>query len=263
MTLVMAPRRSYPSPLPVLEHCLVSYRRTWRGSVLTTFVVPVLFLLGLGVSLGAYVDRSGTLGVRYLDFIAPGLLASSTMQVAINQSTWPILGSFEWQRRFFAMQATPLRPADILGGEALYIVARACLAAIGFLVAMAAFGTLHSWWTLAAVPASLLLSAAASMPVLAFAASIRTDNMFALLNRFAVIPMTLFAGVFFPVAAMPAVARGVAYASPLWHGVELCRAATLGTATAAPIWLHVGYLGLWIVAGYACARSRFVSRLAV
>ena len=54
--------------------------------------------------------------------------------------------------------------------------------------------------------------------------------MFALLFRFGVIPMTLFAGVFFPVESLPLVLRWLAYASPLWHGVELCRAATLGVA---------------------------------
>ncbi len=87
---------------------------------------------------------------------------------------------------------------------------------------------MHSWWAVAVLPVSLLVGAAAAGPVLAYAASIKSDNMFALLFRFVVIPMTLFAGVFFPVEAMPTVARWLAYLSPLWHGVELCRAATLG-----------------------------------
>ena len=81
---------------------------------------------------------------------------------------------------------------------------------------------------MAVLPISLLVGAAVAGPVLAYAASIKSDNMFALLFRFGVIPMTLFAGVFFPVEAMPTVARWLAYVSPLWHGVELCRAATLG-----------------------------------
>src|SRR5215475_4725537 len=89
-----------PSPLPVLEHLLVQYARTWRGSVLATFVIPVLFLLGMGLSVGAYVDRSGLLGVPYVDYIAPGLLASTVLQLAINESTWPVLGSFEWRRMY-------------------------------------------------------------------------------------------------------------------------------------------------------------------
>lgn len=250
-----------PTPLPVLEHCLALYRRTWRGSLFSTFALPLLFLFGMGVSLGSYVDLGGRLGVPYLDYIAPGLLASTALQVAIGESTWPILGGFEWRRTFFAMYASPLRPQDIVGGESMFVLLRVGTASIGYLVAMALFGTLHSWWAVALVPSCLLLGAAVTGPVIAFAATIKTDNMFALLYRFAIIPMTLFAGVFFPVDQLPSLARWAAYLSPLWHGVELCRAASLGTATALPVGAHVAYLGAWAVLGYYLARARFRVRL--
>jgi lipooligosaccharide transport system permease protein len=85
--------------------------------------------------------------------------------------------------------------------------------------------------------------------------------MFALIFRFGVIPMTLFAGVFFPVSALPLAVRWIAYASPLWHAVELCRAATLGIPAVGSVALHVAYLALWVVGGYALARWRFNRRL--
>jgi lipooligosaccharide transport system permease protein len=247
--------------MPVFEHLMVRYRRTWRGSALTTFLIPILFLLGMGFSVGTYVDRGGALGVPYVDFIAPGLLASSVFQLALNESTWPILGGFEWQRVYFAMQASPLRPRDMVVGQELYILVRAAMGTVGFLVAMLLFGTVHSWWAIATVPVCLLLAASGSLPVMAYSATITSDNMFSLIFRFGVIPMTLFSGVFFPVSALPAVARWLAYASPLWHGVELCRAATLGVPSIGLAALHVGYLGLWAVAGYALARWRFGKRL--
>jgi lipooligosaccharide transport system permease protein len=249
------------SALPVLEHLLVQYRRTWRGSVLTTFLMPILFLLGMGLSVGAYVDRSGTLGVPYVDYIAPGLLASSILQLAVNESTWPVLGSFEWRRMYFAMQASPLRARDIVGGQELFTLLRAATSSLGFLVAMAVFGTLHSGWAPVTVPICLLLAAAVSLPVMAFAATIRSDTMFSLVYRLAVIPMTLFAGVFFPVSAMPVAARWLAYLSPLWHGVELCRSATLSWALTVPASVHLLYLGAWAVGGYALARRQFARRL--
>jgi lipooligosaccharide transport system permease protein len=250
-----------PSPLPVFEHRLVAYRRVWRGSVFSTFLLPVLFLLGIGVSVGTYVNRAGDLGVPYLDYIAPGLLASTALQVAIGESTWPIMSAFQWIRIYHAMQASPLRPGDLVGGETLYILLRVGLSALGFVVVMAGFGTVHSWWVIAAVPVALLVGAAVAGPVLAYTASIKSDNMFALLFRFGVIPMTLFAGVFFPVEAMPLAARWIAYASPLWHGVELCRGATLGWPLALPVVVHVGYLALWAIGGYALARWRFAKKL--
>ena len=250
-----------PSPLPVFEHRMVSYRRIWRGTVFSSFLLPVLFLLGMGISVGAYVNRAGELGVPYLDYIAPGLLASAALQVAIGESMWPVLGSFEWNRTYHAMKASPLRAQDLVGGELLYILVRVGMSAAGFLVVMTAFGTVHSWWGFTAVPVALLTAAAVAGPVMAYSASIKSDNMFALLYRFAVIPMTLFAGVFFPVDSMPLVARWIAYVSPLWHGVELCRAATLGWPLTLPAVAHVGYLALWALGGYALARSRFAKRL--
>ncbi len=250
-----------PSPWPVLEHRLNGYRRVWRGSVFSTFLLPVLFLLGMGISVGAYVNRAGELGVPYLDYIAPGLLASTALQVAIGESTWPVMSAFSWIRVYHAMRASPLRPKDIVGGELLFISLRVGMSAVGFLVVMTLFGTVHSGWGVAALPVALLTGAAVTGPVLAFSATIKSDNMFALLFRFAVIPMTLFAGVFFPVAEMPLIARWIAYVSPLWHGVELCRAATLGSPLILPAAAHVGYLAAWAVVGYLLACSRYEKKL--
>lgn len=250
-----------PSPYPVVEHLLVRFRRTWRASLLQTFVVPILFLLGMGLSVGTYVNRGGALGIPYIDFLGPGLLASSVFQMALGESTWPVFGSFEWQRMYFAMQASPLRSRDMVVGQELFILLRTTAGAVGFLVAMALFGTLHSAWAVATLPVCALLTAAASLPVLAFSATISSDNMFSLVFRFGVIPMTLFAGVFFPVSALPLPARWLAYASPLWHAVELCRAATLGRPSVGSVPLHVAYLALWAIAGYALATWRFRVRL--
>jgi lipooligosaccharide transport system permease protein len=230
--------------------------------VFSTFLLPVLFLLGMGISVGTYVNAGGILGVPYVDYIAPGLLASAALQVAISETTWPILGAFNWIRTYHAMRASPLEPRDLVGGELLYVGLRSGSSAVGFLVVMTLFGVVHSWWGLTVVPIALLLAASVATPVLAFAATIKTDNWFAILYRFAVIPMTLFAGVFFPVDQMPFAARLIAYVSPLWHGVELTRAATLGTPTAWGVWAHVGYLALWGVAGYVLTTYCFRRRLA-
>jgi lipooligosaccharide transport system permease protein len=249
-----------PSPGPVFYHRWRLYRNTWRGTVFSSFLLPVMFLLGLGISVGSYVDDSA-LGMPYAHFIAPGVLASTAFQVAISEAAWPVLGGFRWLRTYHAMRASPLRPVDIVGGEILWIWLRAGTSAAGFLIVLTLFGIVRSPTALLTVPAALLLAVASCTPVLAYSASIPTDNYFAFLFRFAVIPMTLFAGVFFPVEQLPLVARWVAYASPLWHGVELCRAATLGTPTAIG-WLgHAAYLALWAVAGYLLAAHRFTRRL--
>jgi lipooligosaccharide transport system permease protein len=245
----------------VLEHNVIGYRRVWRGTVLSSFVLPVLFLLGMGLSVGSFVDAQGTLGPSYLDYLAPGLLASTAIQVAVGEATWPVFASFVWMRTYHAMVATSLRVGDILVGHIAFVLLRVLMSALGFLVVMLIFGTVHSPWAWAAIPACVLAGLAITAPVFAYAASISNDGMFAVLLRFAIIPMTLFAGVFFPVESMPLAPRILAYISPLWHGVELCRATTLGTETAWGIGAHTGYLLLWCAVGLWLARMRFGKKL--
>jgi lipooligosaccharide transport system permease protein len=149
----------------------------------------------------------------------------------------------------------------MLFGQIGYVLMRVVVSAGGFLIVMVAFGAVHSLWAPAALPIALLVGLATAGPVFAYSATIRTEGLFAVLFRFAIVPMTLFAGVFFPVGSLPLAARLLAYVSPLWHGVELTRAATLGTSTAWGVWAHVGCLLAWGVAGCLLARYRFTRRL--
>ncbi len=82
----------------------------------------------------------GVEGVPYLDWIVPGLLASTAMQTVIFESTWPVLSYFEWLRVYFAQAAAPLRVADILGGHLAFMQFRVLLSATAFLVVAAVFG---------------------------------------------------------------------------------------------------------------------------
>src|SRR4051812_4446507 len=140
----------------VLEYHLVSYRRIWRSSVLTSFVLPLLTVLGFGLGVGAYVTR-GVDGVPYLDWLVPGLIASTAMQVGIGDSTWAVLGGFEWRRVYFGQAAAPLRIADIVAGHLAYVLFRVLTSAAAFLLITTAFGTIRSWWAVAVLPVSGLV----------------------------------------------------------------------------------------------------------
>ena len=238
-----------PSPA-AFEHKLMAYRRIWRGSVLMTFGMPILFLSSLGWSVGAQIDRRGLLDVPYLEYIAPGLLVNSALQVAVSEMMAPVLGSVMWSRIFHAMRAAPMAVPDIVAGHLGYVLLRSGLGAVGFTIVMAAFGLLHSVWAVLLVPIALLVAAAGSLPVFAYSVRLRYEGNFQLIQRFAVIPMTLFAGVFFPVSVMPLPARLLAYASPLWHGVELSRSAASGVGFGWLTAVHVLYLAAWAGVGF-------------
>jgi lipooligosaccharide transport system permease protein len=255
-----------PLALRSFEYWVFQYKRTWRASVVSTVLFPVLFLASMGVGLGTLVDSSAAGGVEghsYLVFLAPGLLAATAMQTAVGESTYPVMGAIKWIKTYHAMLATPLGVLDVLFGHLLYIAARIVLGSVVFLAVMAAFGATDSPLALLTVPAALLTGMAFAAPVVAFSAVVEADYAFAFLLRFVVVPLFLFGGVFYPVTQLPLVLEQLAYLTPLWHGVALSRGLALGTEGAAAAVGHAAYLCLWIAGGCVAAARNFQRRLAV
>ncbi len=248
------------------RYWLTNYRRTWRGSIYTSFLSPVLYLGAMGLGLGKLVDAHGTArlgGVGYLAFLAPGLLAAAAMQSGIEESTYPVLGSVKWRRTYYAAAASPLRPADIFHGHLLFTLMRLAMNSAIFLVVMAAFGAITSPWVLAAVPVAVLTGLAFAAPIEAWAITVSKDTSFALVFRFGMIPLFLFSGTFFPVTQLPVWIRPLAYATPLWHGVALCRSLSLGTATLGGALVHVGYLAALAAVSIVVGNRTYRRRLCV
>ena len=245
------------------EFWLAYYRRVWRGSVVSSIVNPVFYLAALGIGLGTLVNKSSAPpgGVAYAHFVAPGLLAAAAMQIGVSESTWPVLGSFKWTRQYFAMVATPLGPRSILAGHQLFVATRLLTSCTAYLVVIAAFGGIRSWLAVFAVPSAVLTGVAFSAPVEAFAATTESDTGFSAIFRFGVVPMFLFSGTFFPISRLPEVLQWIAYATPLWHGVDLCRGLVLGTIGAVAALGHVLYLLAWVVGGLTLASARYRRRL--
>jgi lipooligosaccharide transport system permease protein len=250
-------------PLRAYEHWLAQYRRVWRGTIGTSLVNPILYLTALGVGLGTLVDRTQNPpgGVPYLDFIAPGLLAAAVMQTAVTESSWPVMAAIKWTRVYHAMIATPLTERDAFVGHQLFVVTRVLTSSAAYLAVIAAFGAVSSWLGLLVVPVAVLLGAAFSLPMAALAARIEEDRSFVTIFRFLVVPMFLFSGTFFPVGQLPLAFELLAYVTPIWHGVELCRMLTLGDVELGAALGHAGYLLAWAVAGFELARRSYRRRL--
>ena len=241
------------------RYWLTNYRRTWRGSIYSSVLSPLLYLGAMGIGLGKLVNAHGTArlgGLSYLAFLAPGLLAAAAMQAGVEESTYPVLGSVKWRRTYYAAAASPLRPADLFHGHLLFTTMRLAMNSAIFLAVMALFGAVASPWALAALPAAVLTGLAFAAPVEAWAITVTTDTSFALIFRFGMIPLFLFSGTFFPITQLPAWLRPLAYATPLWHGVALCRSLSLGTATLGGALGHIAYLLLLTAAGIAAVASR-------
>jgi lipooligosaccharide transport system permease protein len=245
---------------------LTVYRRIWRSSVWSSVLGPLFYLGAMGFGLGSLVDKHGTAslgGVSYLAFVAPAILASSAMQTAIGEASYPVFGSIKWNKIYVGMQASPLRPADVFRGHLMFMTMRIAMNAAVVTVFMFAFGATRSAWAVLAWPVAVLTGLAFAAPVAAWAVTLTKETSFAYLFRFGMMPLMLFSGTFFPLSQLPVWLRPVAYATPLWHGVALCRALSLGRADWPGALGHVAYLAALAAIGIWAGARTYRRRLYV
>ncbi|HEY6380039.1 MAG TPA: ABC transporter permease [Candidatus Dormibacteraeota bacterium] len=247
----------------VVEYDLLVYRHSWRGSMLVSFISPVLFLAAMGVGLGSLVKSGvGTVdGVSYLNFLAPGLMAATAMQTASVETTFPIMAKVFWMRTYEAMLATPLTVRDLLVGDVAWLLMRLVMVAAVYFVVMLLFGVVTAPGALLAIPAAVLTGLAFGAPILAYSATQKNTVGFAAIERFIILPLFMLSGTFFPIDQLPRVLQGVAWLAPLANGVALTRGAVLGTLSSEATAAHVAVLTVYAIAGIVAARVTLRRRL--
>jgi lipooligosaccharide transport system permease protein len=257
---------STPAPLRVAYRDLIFYRKIWKSNFVGAFLQPVLYLLGMGLGVGGLVDRGAQSevllgGVSYFAFYSAGLMATMAMFTASQEALWPTADGFQWSNAYRAMVSTPVEPQDVATGLTVFYAGKTFIGAVGVAVVLALFDETRTWGLLGAVPAAVLTGLAFAVPLAAWTSTRDGDNSFPAIMRFGIIPMFLFGGAFYPVAQLPDWLEPVAWITPLWHGVELCRGAILGGLTEGETLLHVGVLGLYIGCGWLACSITFRKRL--
>jgi lipooligosaccharide transport system permease protein len=240
----------------------------WLGAIITvSFGNPIIYLLAIGIGVGSLVDANtggeGVNGVSYITFLAPALLATAAIQAAMDETSFPTLEGFVWNKSFFGMNSTQLTGGQIVDGIMIAAFVRAFLTSAAYLVVLWAFGAI----TLAAMPMLFLVASFAGLSfgalMLAATSFVKEDDgFFAIVARFVVAPMFLFSGTFYPLEQMPVFLQWIGWISPLWHSTNFARSVSFGLEV--PGWLmivHVAFLTISLVAGVLIARRQFVSRL--
>jgi lipooligosaccharide transport system permease protein len=245
--VILAVARSWARAQPGLEGARLTLRvverearayKTYWLALVTGLVEPMLYLLSIGIGVGELVgDLPGPGGrpIPYRQFVAPAMLAITAMTGAIFDATYNFFVKFKYAHTFDAMLSTPLDVTDVARGELTWSLARGAFYATVFLATMAGFGLVESWWALLAVPIALLIGFAFAGAGLAATTYMRSFVDFDFVTL-ALVPLFLFSGTFFPLDRYPAVVEMVVQLTPLYQGVELCRAVVLGN-------MHLGLLG--------------------
>ncbi len=191
-------------------------------------------------------------------------MAATALQMAAGDSMWPVMAGTKWIRHYHAMVASPLESTDVMLGHLGWLAIRLTMAGAAFLIVAALLAALASPFAILALPAAVLTGLAFAAPLTAFAATQETDARFALVMRFFVLPLFLFSGTFFPISQLPTWMQAVAWVSPLWHGVVLCRSATTGSwppGGAFGALVHLSILVAFVVAGISWGTRSFARRL--
>lgn len=226
-----------PSPrgtFRVWQRNMTIFRKYWKTLLLPNFFEPLLYLAALGLGLGTFIQSGGIEGQSYVQYIAPGLLASNAMFAASFESTFNTYVKLKIQRTYDAIVTTPVNAEDVVAGEYLWAGTRAALYGTGFLAVLTALGIafgeplITSWWALLIPPVLLMIGVMFSVTGTLFTSLIDRIDLFSYYFTLVVTPLFLFSGIFFPIEDFPPPVPQVAWFTPLYHAVNVCRELATG-----------------------------------
>ncbi len=254
-------RVSLPLALAVWRRNFALYRRTWKLNLLPNFFEPILYLVSIGIGVGAYIDQMG--GTSYIAFLAPGLVAVAAMNGASFEVTYNAYVRLNFEKTYESMLTTPIQPEDVLAGEVLWAVTRASIYGGCFFLVVAAVGLAplpEALWAIPLIPLTGLLFASIGI---AFSLRIPSIDLFSFYFTLFLTPLFLFSDIFFPLQERLSGAwLTVAEMLPLLHPVRLVRAAFGGDASLMLAWdvLYVMALsGILLLVAARVTRRRLSS----
>ena len=207
------------------RHAMV-YTKLYKSSIALNFIEPVLYLAALGLGLGAFVKEIN--GVPYIKFIAPGIIASSSMFAATYECTYGTYVRMTYQKTFDAILATPVNINDLVAGELIWGATKSVLYGTIIMLVISLFGLVDSPLIIFVVPFLFiggLIFSEISVIVAAIVPGIESFNYF---YTIFMTPMFLFSGIFFPLDTLPPIISKIAFFTPLYHLVNICRSFSSG-----------------------------------
>jgi len=205
------------------------YTKLYKSSIALNFVEPVLYLAALGLGLGAYVKEIN--GVPYIQFIAPGIIASSAMFAAIYECTYGTFVRMTFQKTFDAILATPVNIDDLIAGELLWGATKSILYGTIIMLVISLFGLVRSPVAVFLIPVIFLSGIIFAEISLIFVAIVPGIDSFNYFYTLFMTPMFLFSGIFFPLDNLPPLVSSIAFFTPLYHFVNVCRSFAGGNVT--------------------------------
>jgi lipooligosaccharide transport system permease protein len=216
------------------------YTKLYKSSIALNFVEPVLYLTALGLGLGAFVKDIN--GVPYINYIAPGIIASSSMFATVYECTYGTFVRMTFQKTFEAILATPVGIDELIAAELFWGATKSMFYGSIIMIVIAAFGLVDSEFIILAIPILFLSGMIFAEISMIFTAIVPGIESFNYVFTLVMTPMFLFSGIFFPIDGLPPLISKIAYFTPLYHLVNICRsfaAGKIGVVAGDVIWIAI------------------------
>ncbi|GAB4417993.1 MAG: ABC transporter permease [Thermodesulfovibrionales bacterium] len=210
----------------VWQRNLTVYTKLYKSSIALNFVEPVLYLAALGLGLGAFVKEID--GVPYIKFIAPGIIASSSMFAATYECTYGTYVRMTYQKTFDAILSTPVCIDDLIAGELMWGATKSMIYGTIIMAVISVFGLVDSPIIILAIPVLFISGLVFSEISIIAAATVPGIDSFNYFYTLLMTPMFLFSGIFFPLDTLPPAISKIAFFTPLYLLVNITRSFSSG-----------------------------------
>lgn len=228
--------------LPALEQALAEVERELRD-------LPPLFDIS--------VEDVQARPQRYIDFLVPGLLAFSLMQLSIAGSGYNIV---EFRRKGILKRlfVTPLKARDFI---LALVLSRAviCLGQLAILIAVAVF---YLDVRIAGDPLSLFAAVLLGIAVFlcigfCIGSLAKTQQTVGAIGSLVIFPQIFLAGIFYPIDALPGLIQPLAAVLPLSFVAEALREIVINGVPLPALPLALAGMLAWLVIGLLLAVRLF------
>ncbi len=203
------------------------YTKLYKSSIVFNFFEPILYLVALGFGLGAFVKEIN--GMPYINFIAPGLIASSSMFATASECTYGTYVRMTYQKTFDAILATPVNINDLIAGELLWGSTKSIFYGTAITLVLSIFGFIDSPFIILIIPVLFLSGLIFAETAVTAAALVPGIDSFSYFFTLLLTPSFLFSGIFFPLDTLPSLVVKIAFFTPLYHVVNICRSFSSGS----------------------------------
>ena len=237
-------RRNWTALVTIARREVVRILRIWGQTLVPPAITMTLYFLIFGGLIGSRVGQMD--GIRYMDFIVPGLVMMSVIQNSYGNISSSFFGA-KFGRHIEELLVSPMPSWVILAGYVAGAVLRGLLVGIIVLCIAMLFTTVRVPHPLVMLATVLLGATIFSLAGFVNAVYAKKFDDVAIVPIFILTPLTYLGGVFYSVKLLPAWAEAATHANPVFYMVNAFRYGLLGVSDV-PLWVSFALMGTAVVA---------------